>query len=104
MRASKSVAIEQVRHRFPNSATVGTTGARRQQLEEHPASATGALPGRPRIYRIRVKTTTFPFSSSNYFGFARVTTSVNQAVKSAINGAIRRGILAYDYDTILRIH
>ena len=40
---------------------------------------------------------------ANYFGFARVTTSVHQALKSAINGAIRRGILAYEGDTVWRI-
>ena len=39
---------------------------------------------------------------SRYLGFARVTDTVRQAMKSAVNSGIRQGILAYEGDVIWR--
>jgi len=39
---------------------------------------------------------------ANYLGFRRLTESVREPIKSAINGAIRRDVLSYQGDTIWR--
>ena len=39
---------------------------------------------------------------ANYLGFRRLTKSVREPIKSAINGAIRRDVLSYQGDTIWR--
>jgi hypothetical protein len=39
---------------------------------------------------------------ARYLGFARVTDTVRQSMKSAINSGIRQGILTYEGDVIWR--
>jgi hypothetical protein len=39
---------------------------------------------------------------ARYLGFARVTDTVRQSIKSAINSGIRQGVLGYEGDAIWR--
>jgi hypothetical protein len=39
---------------------------------------------------------------AHYLGFVRVTDTIREPIKSAINGTIRRGLLGYDGSVIWR--
>ena len=41
-------------------------------------------------------------SPARYLGFVRITDTIREPIKSAINSAIRRGVLAYEGSVIWR--